>query len=127
MMTLVEVDWFDAPSGLGEGRTTEGKRVYLDARRIANHPITFEIQVGQTLVCELKKATASSFIATKIEIVEGMNMDRYGLITQIIDNVSEWPQSRLLEYVKQSMYDYLKVLSKEQLQDELDTIKRGEV
>lgn len=65
-MNKVTVDWYDVLKGIGEGKTAEGKLVFLNSNYVEANGHFAGLKKGEVVSCELKKNDLKSLYASKI-------------------------------------------------------------
>lgn len=65
-MVKIRVEWYDILKGIGEGKTHDGKVVFLNSLNVESKGHFAALKKGETVSCELKKNDQNGFYAKKI-------------------------------------------------------------
>lgn len=65
-MSTIKIQWFDELKGIGEGKSSDGKTVFLNSKFIVSNNSFLTLKKHELVNCEIQK-NKNDFYATKIK------------------------------------------------------------
>ncbi len=69
-MENLVVDWFDSMKGIGEGVSSDGRRVFLSHTKMNESGSFLNLETGDSVTCTISTGSEGNLVASQIQKID---------------------------------------------------------